>query len=52
MTYHDTPSKPLPEMRYVDASAKPGAKHNYHVITVNSVGLKSEPSGQSDTARK
>src|SRR5205085_11187281 len=44
MTYHDTPSKPMPEMRYVDASAKAGAKHNYQVITVNSVGLKSTPS--------
>jgi hypothetical protein len=44
MTYHDTPASPLPEMRYVDDSAKPGAKHNYQVITVNSVGLKSTPS--------
>jgi pimeloyl-ACP methyl ester carboxylesterase len=44
MTYHDTPARPLPEMRYVDDSAKPGAKHNYQVITVNSVGLKSTPS--------
>ena len=44
MTYHDTPSQPLPEMRYMDASAKSGEKHNYAVITVNSVGLKSEPS--------
>jgi hypothetical protein len=44
MTYHDTPASPLPEMRYVDASAEPGAKHNYQVITVNSVGLKSTPS--------
>jgi pimeloyl-ACP methyl ester carboxylesterase len=44
MTYHDTPAKPLPEMRYLDASAKAGAKYTYEVITVNSVGLKSEPS--------
>jgi len=44
MTYHDTPAKPLPEMRYVDASAKAGEKHTYAVITVNSVGLQSEPS--------
>ena len=47
MTYHDTPSKPLPEMRYVDASAKPDDKHTYAVITVNSVELKSEPSAQA-----
>ncbi len=44
MSYHDTPEPPLPEMRYVDASAKPGEKHTYRVITVNSVGLASPPS--------
>jgi hypothetical protein len=44
MTYHDTPAQPLAEMRHVDTMAKPGGKHVYSVITVNSVGLKSEPS--------
>jgi len=44
MTYYDTPSQPMPQMRYVDTSAKSGEKHAYAVITVNSVGLKSEPS--------
>ena len=44
MTYHDTPDQPLPQMRYVDTSAKAGEKHVYSVITVNSVGLKSLPS--------
>jgi hypothetical protein len=43
MTYHDTSAQPLPQMRYVDASAKPGETHTYAVITVNSVGLKSNP---------
>jgi pimeloyl-ACP methyl ester carboxylesterase len=43
MTYHDTPSQPLPEMRYLDATAKAGEAHSYAVITVNSVELKSEP---------
>ena len=43
MTYHDTPDQPLPEMRYLDATAQPGEKHAYAVLTVNSVGLKSEP---------
>src|SRR6185295_15763329 len=47
MTYHDTPSQPMPQMRYLDTSAKPGEKHAYSVITVNSVGLKSAPSVQS-----
>jgi hypothetical protein len=45
MTYHDTPSQPLPEMRYVDATAKAGEGHTYAVITVNSAGLKSAPAG-------
>ncbi len=44
MSYHDTPEKPLPAMRYVDADAKPGEKHEYRIVAVNSVGLKSEPS--------
>ena len=44
MTYHDTPSQPMPEMRYLDASAKPGETHTYAIRTVNSVGLRSEPS--------
>lgn len=47
MTYHDTPGQPMPEMRYVDTSTKPGEKHTYAVVTVNSVGLKSEPAAQA-----
>jgi hypothetical protein len=43
MTYHDTPALPLLEVIYLDISAKPGDKHSYSVITINSVGLKSEP---------
>ncbi|MBL8793291.1 MAG: SGNH/GDSL hydrolase family protein [Planctomycetia bacterium] len=31
-------------MRYVDRDAKPDVKHEYRVIAVNGVGLKSEPS--------
>lgn len=44
MSYHDTPEKPLLEMRFIDKSAKAGGKHAYRVIVVNSVGLKSEAS--------
>jgi len=47
MTYHDTPDKPLREMRYVDASVQPGGKHTYAIISMNGVGLKSEPSAES-----
>jgi hypothetical protein len=46
MTYHDTPAKPLPQMRYLDTTAKPGKKHVYTIISVNSVGLKSKPSAE------
>lgn len=44
MTYHDTPSQPMLEMRYVDVSAKAGEKHTYSVITVNGGGVRSKPS--------
>src|SRR5207237_10904759 len=44
MTYHDTPSQPMPQMRYVDTCAKAVEKHSYSVIMVNGVGLRSEPS--------
>jgi hypothetical protein len=41
MSYHDTPERPLPEMRWLDKTAKPGARHVYTVIAVNGVGLRS-----------
>jgi len=47
MTYHDTPDQPMPEMRYLDTSAKAGEEHTYSIITVNSVGLKSKPSAEA-----
>ena len=34
MTYHDTPSQPMPQMRYVDTSAKAGEKHSYSIVSV------------------
>jgi uncharacterized protein (TIGR03067 family) len=43
MSYHDTPELPLPEMRFLDKTAAPGANHDYQVIAVNGVGLKSGP---------
>lgn len=39
MSYHDTPEKPLPEMKFMDAKAD--GKAPYAVVAVNSVGLKS-----------
>lgn len=43
MSFHDTPEQPLPEMRFIDTTAKAGVKHEYRVIVVNGVGLKSTP---------
>jgi len=44
LSYHDTPEGPPAEMRYLDVSAKPGEKHTYSILTVNSAGVPSEPS--------
>lgn len=43
MSYGDTPVAPLPDFRFTDTTAKPGEKHRYSVIAINSVGLKSNP---------
>lgn len=43
MSYHDTPAQPLPKMQFVDKSAPSDKLPTYTVRTVNSVGLKSEP---------
>jgi hypothetical protein len=44
MSYHDTPERPLPAMRFVDPSPAAGTAANYRVFAVNGVGLSSEPS--------
>lgn len=44
MSYHDTPEAPLPEMRFVGASA-PTGDHAYRVTAINAAGLSSPPSG-------
>jgi hypothetical protein len=43
MSFHDTPEEPLPAMAFVDKAPLAGKAHVYSVITINSVGLKSEP---------
>lgn len=40
--YSDTPVMPLVEMQYTDTDAKPGRKHRYRIISVNTAGLRSE----------
>jgi hypothetical protein len=47
MSYHDTPEKPLPEMKYEDKQAAGGKSPRYRVIAVNAAGVKSEPSAEA-----
>jgi pimeloyl-ACP methyl ester carboxylesterase len=42
LQYSDTPAFPLQQMRYIDRTQEPGKAYYYSVITVNTVGLKSE----------
>jgi len=51
MSYHDTPEAPLPAMSFVDSAPKGGKLGEYRVITVNSAGLKSEPSAPATPGR-
>lgn len=41
LQYSDTPVQPLVPMTFTDATAEPGRKHDYRIISVNTVGLKS-----------
>ena len=43
LSYHDTPEKPLPQMRFIDASPGASAKAAYQVIAINSEELRSPP---------
>jgi len=43
-SYHDTPSAPLAAMQFTDTAAKPGEKHTYRIVSLNTVGLKSPES--------
>lgn len=42
LQYSDTPTQPLIPMHYTDTTAEAGRKHEYRVIAVNTVGLKSK----------
>jgi hypothetical protein len=46
LSYHDTPEGPPQEMGFLDVPVKPGEKHTYSVLSVNSAGVVSEPSAQ------
>lgn len=49
LSYHDTPEAPLPAMRFEDPDPRPGMKCKYQVITVNGLGIRSEPSPAVET---
>ena len=42
LQYSDTPTQPLVRMQFKDTKAEPGKNHHYRVISVNTVGLKSQ----------
>ncbi len=42
MSYGDTPVLPLAEFEFIDKTAKKGKHHQYRVIAVNTLGLKSQ----------
>lgn len=42
LSYSDTPTQPLVEMRFMDTNAEQGKTHQYKVIAVNTAGLKSK----------
>jgi len=42
LQYSDTPAFPLVEMKYTDNKQQAGKSHDYKVIAVNTVGLKSK----------
>jgi hypothetical protein len=44
LSFHDTPTDPLPKMTYLDTSAKAGVAHSYTVIALSSAGVPSLPS--------
>jgi hypothetical protein len=41
ITFHDTPPKDAPEMKFIDKSAPTGARPAYAVSMVNGIGLES-----------
>lgn len=41
LQYSDTPAAPLIRMEFTDTEATPGSRHKYRVISVNTVGLRS-----------
>jgi hypothetical protein len=51
LSFHDTPTGPLPKMSYLDSSAKPGVEHVYTVTALSSAGVPSVPGAPSSEMR-
>lgn len=51
LQYSDTPVQPLVQMTYTDEVAANNSTHQYSVITVNTAGLKSEPTAAVSQAK-
>jgi len=49
MSFHDTPEPGLPAMQFKDSAG--GEPHEYRVVVVNGVGLRSEPSVKAQISR-
>lgn len=52
LQYSDTPTQPLVPLQFTDTQAKPGEKHVYRVVAVNTVGLKSEAGADSHSVNE
>lgn len=51
LQYSDTPTQPLVPMTFTDTTADPDTAHDYRVVSVNTAGLRSEPSETSRNER-
>jgi pimeloyl-ACP methyl ester carboxylesterase len=51
LSFHDTPTGPLPRMACLDSSAKPGVDHVYTVTALSSAGVPSVPAASSGEMR-
>jgi hypothetical protein len=51
LSFHDTPTAPLPRMSYLDAATKGGTNHVYTVTALSSAGVPSNPGASSAQMR-
>jgi len=47
LQYSDTPTLPLVPMQFTDTKAEAGKRHIYRIVSVNTTGMKSEPSKEA-----